>query len=124
MIHGIGTDILEIAKITTMGTDYNDPFFLKTFTKSERDQAAARPDPGVFFATRFAAKEAVFKCFGMDGNRIRLDDIEIITDESGAPGVNLHGMLKKTAENFKITKINLSLSWDGTYAVAFAVAEV
>lgn len=123
MIYGIGTDLLDITRITNLGTDYNDPFFLKTFTASEREQASGRPDPEVFFATRFAAKEAVFKCFGINGNRVRLDDIEISTDESGVPRVGLHGMLKNIADSEGIIKINLSLSWDGTCALAFAIAE-
>lgn len=123
MIHGVGTDILDIEKIEHLDGDYADPFFLKTFTDQEHDQAAARPDPNIFYATRFAAKEAVFKSLGLDSNRVRLDEIEITTNSLGAPGVRLRGSLKKIAKLNQITKVNLSLSWDGQYALAFAIAE-
>lgn len=123
MIHGVGTDILDIRKIRPRDGNYADPFFLKTFTEQERDQAAERPDTDIFYATRFAAKEAVFKSLRLDGNRVRLDEIEITTNSVGAPEVNLRGSLKQLAELNRITKVNLSLSWDGQYALAYAVAE-
>lgn len=123
MVHGIGTDILDIGRMKAFGDNWDDPFFRKTFTERERDQAAARSDPEVFFATRFAAKESVFKCLGMDSNRIRLNEIEISNNEFGAPRVSLLGDLKEIADLKGIRKIHLSLSWDGTRALAFAVAE-
>ena len=123
MVHGIGTDILDLGRIKALGNNWDDPFFQKTFTEQERDQAAARIDPEVFFATRFAAKESVFKCLGMDNSQIRLNDIEISNNEFGVPRVCLLGDLKEIADLKGVKKIHLSLSWDGTHALAFAVAE-
>lgn len=123
MIHGIGTDVLDIDKIKALKADYTDSFFCKAFTDCERDQAFSRTDPDIFFATRFAAKEAVFKCLGIDGNHVRLCDIEIITDSLGIPRVRLCGMLHAVAEQQGIKNIHLSLSWDGPCALAFAIAE-
>lgn len=82
-----------------------------------------RDDPDIYFATRFAAKEAVFKSIGIDGNTVRLDDIEISNNQYGAPEVRLTGELAAIAEKQGIKSIQISLSWDGEYAVAFAVAE-
>lgn len=124
MIYGVGTDILDIQKIKPLDDNYTDPFFLKTFSALERDLAAARPDPDIYYATRFAAKEAVFKSLRLDGNRVRLNEIEIISNSLGAPEVQLRGNLKQIAEQKQIIKINLSLSWDGQYALAFAISEI
>jgi phosphopantetheine--protein transferase-like protein len=123
MLYGIGTDILHVKRIAVLNGNYDDPFFKKTFTADERKQAKRRSDPDIYFATRFAAKEAVFKCFGIDGNRIRLNDIEIMTLTTGALKVKLHGKLRVAAKKLGIDTIMVSLSWDGEYALAFAVAQ-
>lgn len=123
MLIGIGTDILNVNKIIDLGNNPTDAFYKTTFTEYEREQAARRSDPEIYFATRFAAKEAVFKCFGIDGNHIRLDEIEIITQATGAVEVQLHGKLHEIAQQKGVQSIRLSLSWDGDYALAFAVAE-
>lgn len=80
-------------------------------------------DPALFFATRFAGKEAVFKCFGIDGGSIRLNEIEILTADSGVPRVSLFGALREIAGQKGITAIQISLSYDSEYAVAFALAQ-
>lgn len=123
MMRGIGTDILSVQHLKMLQGKYDDPFFQKTFTRYERDQAMLRDDPIIYFATRFAAKEAVFKSLGLDGNNIRLNDIEITTKESGAPSVKLTGELSIQAKMQGVKAIQISLSWDGDYALAFAVAE-
>ncbi|MFV0439591.1 MAG: holo-ACP synthase [Desulfopila sp.] len=122
MIYGVGADLLDISRMSALNGNYADPFFVRTFTSGERDQAASRTDPDAYFATRFAGKEAVFKCLRIDGDLVRLGDIEIITDTFGVPRVKLNGMLQLVAQRKGIQSIHLSLSWDGQYALAFALA--
>lgn len=123
MVQRVGTDIMNIRHIRIFKKKYDDPFFMRTFTANERRLAGMRDDPDIYFATRFAAKEAVFKSIGIDGNTVRLDDIEISNNQYGAPEVRLTGELAAVAEKQGIKSIQISLSWDGEYAVAFAVAE-
>lgn len=123
MILGIGTDILKIQRIRDMEKGSNDPFFIKTFTEKEREQALMRPDPMLYYATRFAGKEAVFKCLGIDGSDARLNEIEILGMHSGQPQVSLLGKLRETAPQKGIKNIQISLSYDTDYAVAFAMAQ-
>lgn len=73
-------------------------------------------------ATRFAGKEAVFKTFGVDGNAILLNEIEILENEVGQPIVILHGNAKRIAKQNQIQKILISLSYDTDYAIAYATA--
>ena len=61
MIHGIGTDILNIQTIAPSVADRSDPFVRKTYTEKELELIDSRPLPLYCFATRFAGKEAVFK---------------------------------------------------------------
>jgi phosphopantetheine--protein transferase-like protein len=120
---GVGTDILNIQRIRNIFSDVSDPFFKATYTDAERDQALIRPDPVLYFATRFAGKEAVFKCLGIMPAGIRLNEIEILEAETGQPRVTLFGNLKQIAENKGIRDIQVSLSYETDFAIAFAVAQ-
>ena len=121
MIHGVGTDILALARFGAPEAD--DPFIRRSFTEAERAQAAERTVPNRYFCTRFAGKEAVFKALGMDPDAARLNEIEILSDVFGAPHVRLLGRMAEFAEAAGITAVHVSLSWETEYAVAFAVAE-
>jgi phosphopantetheine--protein transferase-like protein len=122
MVIGIGTDILKIQRIRD-GLSGGESFLNKSFTRKERELAGQRSDPALFFATRFAGKEAVFKCFGVDGGDIRLNEIEILEAETGQPRVTLLGGILDIAAQKGIRNIRISLSYESEYAVAFALAE-
>jgi phosphopantetheine--protein transferase-like protein len=122
MVVGIGTDILNIRHIAHSVSLPEDPFVKKTFTKNEIDLILRRDNPLHCFATRFAGKEAVFKALSLRGDSIRLNEIEILEDETGQPAVTLRGSVKEKAEQNGIGTIHLSLSCDTDYAVAFSVA--
>jgi len=122
MIKGIGIDILKIDKIATTIANPSDPFITKTYTANELNIIYDRPMPLYAFATRFAGKEAIFKCFGVDGNAIRLNELEILESKEGQPIVLLHGSAKQIADQKGIAKIFISLSYDTDYAVAYATA--
>lgn len=122
MVKGIGTDILAIKRIRSIvENNANDAFIKKTFTKAEIDLAATRHDPVMLFATRFAGKEAIFKALHITED-IRLNEIEILEADAGRPYVVLHGKIKDMAEKKGISFVEISLSYETDYAVAFAVA--
>jgi phosphopantetheine--protein transferase-like protein len=122
IVIGVGTDILKIQRIRDILRCESTAFITKTFTEKEQAQAAKRDDPALYYATRFAGKEAVFKCFGSDGNNLRLNDIEILTTESGQPKVFLTGNLNELALQIGIQYIHLSISYEDEHAIAFAMA--
>ncbi|MEG2421928.1 MAG: holo-[acyl-carrier-protein] synthase, partial [Oscillospiraceae bacterium] len=66
---------------------------------------------------------AVFKCFGQVPGNIRLNEIEILSQPCGKPTVRLLGSCAQHAATLGIETIHLSLSYDGDYAIAYAVAE-
>lgn len=121
MIHGVGTDILASARMGELPEE--DAFVRKTFTERERAEIFARETPQSCLCSRFAGKEAVFKALRMDADTARLNEIEILSDENGAPTVTLHGRMAARAAEMGVGPIHLSLSWETDYAVAFAVAE-
>ena len=77
MLYGIGTDILNINQIESSVSDRQDPFVRKIYTPAEIELIESRPLPLYSYATRFAGKEAVFKALNLNGNAIRLNEIEI-----------------------------------------------
>lgn len=123
MTIGIGTDILKISRIEQDVSDGKRTFINAVYTGRERAEAEERSKPALFYATRFAGKEAVYKCFGEVSGEIRWNEIEILSGENGKPTVSLSGACRAHAELLGIKSIHLSLSYDGEYAIAFAIAE-
>lgn len=125
MIVGIGTDLLRIERMRRILADDrgSDPFLRKAFTPEERAEGARRPDPATYFATRFAAKEAVFKALGAPGDAVELTDIAIANEETGRPTATLRGTAERFARARGATAVHLSLSYENDHALAFAVLE-
>ena len=124
MIHGIGVDILSKTRLEDLRDKYDDPFFVKTYTKSELEMGMGRHDPILYFAERFAVKEAVFKALHINANEFKFSDIETLNDDSGKPYVNLYGHTKKHCDEIGINHLHISISNDSSIVAAFAVCEM
>lgn len=122
MILGIGTDIIEINRISN-AVEKNSRFLDKNFTEREIMLFASKNNSMSTIAGNFAAKEAISKCFGTGVRGFSLKDIEVLRDELGKPIVNLNNELEENI-NLKNYKINLSISHDKTKAIAFAILEI
>lgn len=94
-----------------------------TYSEKEQAEAAARHNTYAYYAGRFCGKEAVFKTLGISGVHVVFNEIEILNDENGTPSVTLHGALRKIAEEKGIRELLISLTSDGEYAEAFAIAQ-
>lgn len=121
MVLGVGTDIISINRIKALINNPKDSFFQKTYTNQELERGFQNASPEIFLAGRFAAKEAVFKSFCMDGNLARWNEIEILPDQWGVPQVTLTGLMKKRFQEINATDVLVSISYEKEYAVAFAV---
>ncbi|OPX86770.1 MAG: Holo-(acyl-carrier-protein) synthase [Pelotomaculum sp. PtaB.Bin104] len=119
---GIGTDIIEIARIKKAAERNGERFLMKVFTATERSFCEARQDRFACYAARFAAKEAVLKAMGTGLAGARWTDVEISRVGGDGPMVMLHGATAALAAEKGIAKILLSLSHDRSRALAFAVA--
>lgn len=111
-MRGIGVDLVSLAHLETV---FSDTFRDAVFTAAEIDYAEASDRPLAHYATAFAGKEAVFKAIRRgwtDGQ-----DVEVRRISDGVPRVVLSGALESVHDD----DVLLSLSFDGEYAVAFAV---
>ncbi len=122
LIHGVGVDVLSVKRLEPLMRDLNDPFF-QVYTPAERAEAEAAAAPLLYYAERFAAKEAVFKALRMDSAHVRLNEIETLHGKYGEPYVALHGWLKQYAEENGVGRIHISISNDTPIVVAYAVCE-
>ena len=126
MILGVGTDICDVRRIAAALKRFDQRFRARVFTEAEIALAGRQSDESLFYAKRFAAKEAVYKALSAAPVRgLGWHDAEILKIASGAPVLTLSSACKTaleavTPEGYKAT-VNLSLSDEPPYAVAFVV---
>ncbi|HER19489.1 MAG TPA: holo-ACP synthase [Chromatiales bacterium] len=122
MIHGIGTDIVAIARMQRLWERYGEALAARMLAADERERLAGRSDPARFLAKRFAAKEAAAKALGTgfrDGLALR--HIAVGNDALGKPELRLDGRAAELAERLGVRGCHLSLSDEADYAVAFVI---
>ena len=123
MIFGIGTDIIEVARMESH-LKKGDALKNKLFTENEQNYCEGKAIMYQHYAARFASKEAFFKALGTgyrDG--MSFTEIEIMNDQLGKPVVTTTGKVKEFVENNKITHIHLSISHIKELVNAFVVLE-
>ncbi len=99
MIIGIGTDLIEIARVRRVMEGYPERFMNRMFTPGEQGYINTYADPAPRAAGRFAVKESVMKALGTGwSSGVRWRDIEVIRHPSGRPDVQLHGRAKEIFE--------------------------
>lgn len=81
---------VDVEKIDAINIE-NDTFIERNFTAQEIAYCQKAASPQSSFAGRWSAKEAVFKSLGVKGQGAgaALKDIEITSDENGAPAVKV-----------------------------------
>ena len=125
MIYGIGTDIVEIKRLTGMKS--LDAFANKVLTENELKvfDDLTQSKKASYLAKQFAAKEAIAKAFGTGlKDPIQLNNIEILRNDEGKPTFNpLNGLISKITD-LGITKTHVSLADEKDYAIAFAILEI
>ena len=120
---GHGIDIVEVGRIRDLLATSREDFEPAWFTSAEQEAARQHPDPAAFYARRHAAKEAVLKALGTGLTQdIAPIDVEIQSQESGAPVVVLSGGALAVAEQLGIRRWLLSVSDTEHLAIASALA--
>jgi phosphopantetheine--protein transferase-like protein len=121
MTLGIGVDIVCISTARDALEEDDSAFVRRVFTDRERERAKNHPDRVAYLAMTFAAKEAIFKTFGIGWESgVRLNEIEVRDGEWGEPIPYLTGKFDEIARERGLSRVLLSLSCDGDYAIAMA----
>lgn len=119
MMVGIGVDVVEVSRLREASN--RERLLARLFTASELSDCRGA-HRWQSLAARFAAKEAVLKALGTGLRGMRWQDIEVVRNDRGRPGVRLRGGAAGRAENLGVAEVLLSLSHTEHYAVAQAVA--
>ncbi|MCA9193024.1 MAG: holo-ACP synthase [Planctomycetales bacterium] len=120
---GIGTDIIECARIKQMIEKHGELFLTRVYTAREIDYCGQRKASCQHYAGRWAAKEAVLKALGTGwAHGIQWTDIEVINQTGGRPIIHLEGIAYRIATQQGIAEILISITHCKSHAVAFATA--
>ena len=121
MIHGIGADIVAIARLRGMWERHGERALERLLAPQERADFDRAADKGRFLAKRFAAKEAFAKAFGT-GVRppVLLPALAVIHDSLGKPGFAYDEALAAAAGHLTA---HLSISDEADYAIAYVILE-
>ena len=123
VIHGIGTDIVAVARMMEYFQRHGERGLEKMLAPEEREDCRNSNDPARFLAKRFAAKEALGKAFGTGvRSPLLLPDVAVTHDELGKPSFSFS---PKLAAHFAERGLaaHLSISDEQDYAVAFVILE-
>ncbi len=123
MIHGVGTDIVAIARIERMLNEHGERAAAKILAVSEMERWRQAAQPAAWLAKRFAAKEALGKALGL-GLRTpaTLHNIAVASDGLGRPGFDCAPPLADWMRARRL-RAHLSLSDETDTALAFVVVE-
>jgi len=121
MILGIGTDIVEIARIARIIDRRGVRFAHRILSVEEIRIFERRADRVAYLAKRFAAKEAASKALGMGIGEVSWQDFSVINDERGAPVLRLTGRAAELLRARGGRQALLSVSDERDFAMAFVV---
>lgn len=123
MIVGLGTDIVEIVRIGEMIERHGELFLQRVYTEREIRYCQRRKEAIQHYAGRWAAKEAVMKTLGTGFTKgVGWRDIEIVSQQSGKPVIELTGGAANVSKLAGIDEILISISHCRAYATATAIA--
>lgn len=118
MIVGVGTDMIEIARVRKACE--KQAFLSRIYT---REECRRFGENTVRLAGNFAVKEAVAKALGTGFRNFWPSDVEVLRDDMGKPFVRLLNGALEQAKELGAEVIHVSITNTKEYAAAFAVAE-
>ncbi len=123
-ILGLGTDIVEIARIEGVISRSGDRLAQRVLSSNEWQQYQAHQQPVRFLAKRFAVKEAAAKAFGT-GIRggLAFNQFEVYNDALGKPGLRFFEHAAQVAEKLGVKYVHVTLADERNYACATVIIE-
>jgi len=125
MIYGIGTDIVEVARIESSIAKFGDDFAMRILADSEMSSYLDSHIKARFLGKRFAAKEAFSKALGTGlRDPATFQNIAVSHDELGKPILVLAKVLQDFLIAKSISQMHISISDEKNLAAAFVVLEM
>jgi len=124
MVVGLGTDLIEIARIAQSIDRFGERFLARVFTAQEIAFCRRKKSPAESFAARFAAKEAAAKALGTGISRgVSWLELEVVRAHGSAPTLVLSGRAAQRAQSLGVRRASLSLTHSRSTALAVVILE-
>lgn len=122
MIHGIGTDILELRRIDDTYQRFGRRFVERLLMPEELAMFSRAGNAVRFLAMRFAAKEAIVKAMGTGfAHGMWIRDAGVLPDRRGRPEIIFSPRGRRVCDELGIGAGHLTLSDEAGLVVAVAV---
>ncbi|HEX4154251.1 MAG TPA: holo-ACP synthase [Acidobacteriaceae bacterium] len=124
MVVGLGTDMIEIARIEHSLARFADVFLRRVYTPGEIAYCRRKKNSAESFAARFAAKEAAAKALGTGIScGVSWREFEVVRLPGRRPELHLSGRAAELAAALGVRRLSLSLSHSRKHAIAIVIAE-
>ena len=127
MIIGVGADLSDAERVADALRRHGQRFRNRICSEREQAAGAEHDHAALFYAVRFAAKEACAKALGTGiTDRVRWTHIEVLADASGRSVLHLsEGALRraKRLAGGRGVRVHLSIAREGGFVTAFVVLE-
>ena len=122
MIFGIGTDIVQLARIEQVHEKFGERFVERLLLPAELDAFRRYKRPVRFLAMRFAAKEAIVKAMGTGfAHGMWIRDSGVVSNAWGKPEIIWSERGRRTCEQLGIGEGHVTLTDEAGLIVAVAV---
>jgi holo-[acyl-carrier protein] synthase len=125
MVLGLGTDLIEIARVQASLDRYGEQFMRRVFTEGEIAYCMSkRKTAAESFAARFAAKEAGAKALGTGiAQGVGWREIEVRRAHGSRPEIEFTGRAAERARAMGVVRASLSLTHSREMAMAVVIIE-
>ncbi len=129
MILGIGIDTISVNRIESLILKFGEKFQEKIFTENEINKSKLKNTPlqqTLFYAKRFAAKEAFSKALGLGiGRGVDFKDIEVENDNYGKPSIKILNQKDQFIKKyFNVNSFNIHISLSDSKDSAIAMVTI
>ena len=124
MIYGVGTDVVEIARIENALARFGERFARRILCESEFNRFKSHRLPAAYLAKRFAAKEAFAKALGTGIHApANWQGVWVKSLPSGQPVLEFSDSLSQFLSRRGVSKAHVSLSDERGIALATVILE-
>ena len=122
MIYGVGTDLVEVARIQESLERFGLNFAMRVLSEAEMQEFKQSNTQARFLAKRFAAKEAFVKALGTGFMAPAMPkNISVAHDKRGRPILEFNKELRSFMDYKRIDSEHISISDEKNIAAAFVV---
>ena len=122
-ILGLGTQVMECARVRQLLDEHADAFLKQVYTNREVQFCNGKKQTTEQYTALWAAKEAVFRALGTTWKRgMNWTDVEIVCDNSGPPHAVVGGATRELMAARGVNHILLTMAHCRAFATATAIA--